>query len=207
MKPERCRNVRGTRRVASPAGTASPLEDLHFIRQTLESAASFTAVSGWGMVAVGAVALAATAAAAVQPNAMRWLGVWVLAAVVGASLSVAANAQKSARSRHAATKAVLRKFLLAFLPPLFAGAVLTILLARAGRFEIIPPMWLLLYGTAVITGGAFSVRLVPVMGACFVAASVFTAALPTAAVNWMMAAAFGGLHLAFGILIARRHGG
>lgn len=185
----------------------SPLEDLRYIRQTMESAASFTAVSGWGMAAVGAVALAAAVAAQAQPEPSRWVVVWVIAAVVAASVSVAANAQKSARSRHAATQAVLRKFLLAFLPPLFAGAVLTAVLVRAEQWSLLAPLWLLIYGTAVMSGGVFSVRLVPAMGACFIGAGLLSLALPASAANWMMAAAFGGLHLVFGLMIARRHGG
>jgi len=207
MKAQRCRAERKAERVEIPAGAASPLEDLRYIRQTMESAAAFTAVSGWGMVAVGAVAVAAAALAAAQSDPWRWAGVWVIAAVVAGSVSVAANAQKSLRSQRPASKAVLRKFLLAFLPPLFAGAVLTALLLRAGQFPLIPPMWLLMYGTAVLTGGVFSVRLVPAMGGCFVAAGLLSLVAPAAAVNWLMAAAFGGLHIGFGWLIARRHGG
>src|SRR5687768_11747427 len=198
MKAERCRTRRATPRVQMAPESASPLADLRYIRQTMESAASFTAVSGWGMVAVGAVALAAAASAQMQPDSGRWVAVWVLAAVVAASISVAANAQKSARSRHASTKAVLRKFLLAFLPPLFAGAVLTLVLVRAREFEIIPATWMLMYGTAVLTGGVFSVRLVPAMGGCFVVAGLLALVLPQALSTWMMAAAFGGLHVAFG---------
>lgn len=190
-----------------PSDAASTLEDLRFIRKTMESAASFTAVSGLGMMAVGVVALVSAAAAEMQPSQARQMLVWVLAAVVAASISVAANAQKSARSQHAATKAVLRKFLLAFLPPLFTGAVLTVLLARSGLWTTIPAMWLLMYGTAVLTGGVFSVRLVPAMGACFLGVGLLAVFLPADFNNWMMAAGFGGLHLLFGGLIARRHGG
>jgi threonine/homoserine/homoserine lactone efflux protein len=68
-------------------------------------------------------------------------------------------------------------------------------------------MWLLLYGTAVVAGGAFSVQIVPVMGLCFMAAGVLALFSPTAWCQWIMGAAFGGLHIAFGIPIARRHGG
>lgn len=206
MKAERCRKVRISRPEV-PMGAGSPLEDLRYIRQTMESAASFTAVSGWGMAAIGAMALAAAVVAHAQPEPWRWVTVWLLAAVVAASVSVAANAQKSARSRHTVNKAVLRKFLLAFLPPLFAGAVLTAVLVRGELWSLLVPLWLLIYGTAVMSGGVFSVRLVPAMGACFIAIGLAALALPAAAANWMMAAGFGGLHLVFGALIARRHGG
>jgi len=100
-----------------------------------------------------------------------------------------------------------RKFVLAVSPPIFAGAVLTVVLYRAGLTDAIPGMWLLLYGTAVIAGGAFSIEIVPVMGFCFVLAGVLALFTPMVWADWIMAAAFGGLHIAFGIPIARRHGG
>ena len=71
----------------------------------------------------------------------------------------------------------------------------------------IPAMWLMLYGTAVITGGAFSVSIVPVMGLSFLALGVLEVFAPGSWVNYFMAAGFGGLHLVFGGVIARKHGG
>jgi len=87
-----------------------------------------------------------------------------------------------------------------------AAALLTVPLFRAHLAQTLPGAWLLLYGVGVITGGAFSVSIVPVMGICFMmtgAAGLFFPPLG----NWAMAAGFGGLHILFGIWIARRHGG
>jgi hypothetical protein len=86
------------------------------------------------------------------------------------------------------------------------AALLTVPLFRANLGSELPGMWMLLYGVGVIAGGAFSVSVVPVMGVCFMAAGAAALFLPTFG-NWVMAAGFGGLHILFGILIARRHGG
>jgi hypothetical protein len=100
-----------------------------------------------------------------------------------------------------------RKFVLSFSPPMAVGALLTFVLYRAGMLDLIPGVWLLLYGTAVVAGGAFSVRIVPVMGILFMAAGVVALFSPVTWNDWILGAAFGGLHIAFGIPIARSHGG
>ena len=100
-----------------------------------------------------------------------------------------------------------RRFLLTLTPPLAAGALLTLALARAGRAELLPGVWLLLYGTAVVTGGAMSVRPVLVMGALFMLLGAAALASPSAWGTAYLAAGFGGLQIVFGSVIARRHGG
>jgi len=100
-----------------------------------------------------------------------------------------------------------RKFVLNFLPPLMVGALLTLVLYRAGAVRTIPGMWMLLYGTGVVSGGAFSVRIVPAMGLCFMGMGAVALLAPVTWTNWFMIAAFCGLHLGFGWAIARKYGG
>jgi hypothetical protein len=92
-------------------------------------------------------------------------------------------------------------------PPIIAGGLLTIVLVRAGLTSAIPGVWLLLYGTGVITGGMFSVGAVPAMGLCFMGLGALALFSPPGFANWLMAAGFGGLHLVFGAIIVRKYGG
>ncbi len=200
------RRCRAARRPAAPTISANAFDDLRFIRQTLENSASFTAVPGWGMVAMAATALVA-AALAHGAAFNRWMLVWLLEAAVAMAVAMWSMQRKARRAGVALFSGPGRRFLLNFMPPMLVGAVLTAALFRAGALHTIPGMWLLLYGTAVVSGGAFSVRIVPVMGSCFVALGAIALLAPFAWTNWFMLAGFAGLHAVFGFLIARRHGG
>jgi len=190
-----------------PALHVRAMDNLAFIRDTMEAAGSFTAVSGWGMVAVGIIAWAAAVVAALQPTPLQALYVWFAAAVIAPAVSLWATVRKARNAHVPILSGPGRKFLLSFSPPLVVGALLTLVLYRGGLVEMIPGMWLLLYGTGVLAGGAFSVRVVPAMGVCFMLAGAFALFSPPSWNGWIMAAAFGGLHIGFGIPIARRHGG
>ena len=181
-------------------------DDLQIIRQTMERSASFTAVPGWGQVVVGVTALAAAAFAARNPLNAHWLRIWLGEAVLAVAIALATMNRKAARRGLPLTSGPGRKFAFNFLPPIAAGALLTIALATAGAYSFLPATWLLLYGVAVITGGAVSVRIVPIMGMCFMALGVADLLAPFAA-NWWMGAGFGGLHIIFGVWIARLYGG
>src|SRR3989449_1424024 len=183
---------------------ARALDTPRFTRETLEGGGSFPAVPGWGQVAVGATALVAAGLAARAPSVELWLVTWLAEAVVAVVLGGWALARKA----HAVNDPILsgpgRRFGLSFLPPLAVGGLLTVALYRAGLAHALPGTWLLLYGTGVVTGGAFSVRIVPVMGLCFMALGTVALLGPAAWGNWLMAAGFGGLHILFGMIIARR---
>jgi len=190
-----------------PALHDRALDNLRFIRDTMERAGSFTAVPGWGMAAVGATALAAATLAARQATPELWLATWLAEAVVALGI----GGWSLARKAHAVNDPLLsgpaRRVGLSFLPPMVVGGLLTIALYRAGLVHALPATWLLLYGTGVVTGGAFSVRIVPVMGLAFMAVGTVALFAPAGWGNLWMAAGFGGLHLLFGIIVARRYGG
>ena len=182
-------------------------DNLRYIRETMERAASFTAVPGWGGVAIGLTAIAAAIVAARQGNPRAWLATWLGEALLAVAIATAATLRKARAARVPLLSGPGRKFALSFLPPLLVGALLTAGLFRAGYLAVLPGMWLLLYGTAVVTGGAFSVRVVPVMGLCFMGAGAAALFAPAAWGNWFMAVGFGGLQIVFGLVIARRYGG
>lgn len=190
-----------------PALHARAMDNLRFIRETMEGASSFTAVPGWGGVLMGLTALAAAALAARQASAFGWYTTWAGEALVGSAIAGLAMMRKARAVETSLLSRPGRKFALSFLPPIFVGALLTIVLLHASTAAIIPGMWLLLYGTGVVTGGAFSVRPVIVMGLCFMLLGTITFFCPTAWSNYLLALGFGGLHIIFGAIIARRHGG
>ena len=183
------------------------MDNLEFIRDTMERAGAFTAVSGWGMVAVGASAIAAAAFAASRASLTEWLAIWLGEALLSVIISGWAIGRKARAARMPLLSGPGRKFAMSFVPPIVVGAVLTAAMYQANLITVLPGVWLMLYGTGVITGGAFSVRIVPVMGLCFVVAGAIAVFTPFALSNVLMALAFGGLHIGFGIPIARRHGG
>lgn len=182
------------------------LDHLRFIRETMERAGAFTAISGWALLAVGASALGA-AALAWRARPQRWLVIWLAEAVLSFALASLATVRKARAARIPLFSIPARRFALSFSPPMAVGGLLTLALYRTGQFQAIPGMWLLLYGTGIVTGGAFSIGVVPVMGLCFMLLGGVTLFAPAAWAPALMATGFGGLHLLFGALILRRYGG
>ena len=192
---------------SAPALHARAMDNLSFIRSTMERATAFTAVPGWGGVAMGLTALAATVVASRSSEPGEWLAVWLSAAVLALGIGGWTMVLKARRGGMAVFSYSGRRFVLSYLPPLLVGALLTLVLVRAGLYTALPGTWLLLYGTGVVTGGAFSVRVVPIMGFCFMALGAIALLAPASWSVWLLALGFGGLHIVFGIIIARRYGG
>jgi hypothetical protein len=186
---------------------AHAMDNLRFIRETMERAGSFTAVPGWGGFAMGCTALVATLFAVRQSTVDAWLTVWGVEGLVAVLVGVLALSHKARAAHVSLFSAPTRKFALSFAPPLLVGLLLTLVFYRAHLDAAIPAMWLLMYGTGVVTGGAFSVRIVPVMGLCFMVLGTMALFCPIGWGNYFLAAGFGGLHMVFGVVIARRFGG
>ena len=186
---------------------AHAIEDLRFIRETMENAASFTAVPGWGGVAMGLTALAAACVGPRPSRPQAWLITWLLAALCALALGALGMNWKARRAGTPILTRPGRKFLLSLGPPLLAGAVISLAIYSTGLTRLLPSVWLLLYGVGVMSAGTFSVRVVPAMGLCFMLAGIAALFCPAAWANAVMATGFGGLHILFGTIIARRYGG
>jgi hypothetical protein len=186
---------------------ARAMDNLRYIRGTMERAGSFTAVPGLGGVWMGSVALVAAWMAGPQTGESRWMAVWTAAAAVAMLIGISAAAVKSRRLNLPLFSGPGRKFIAGFAPAMLAGAVVTVALWRAGESAELPGVWLLLYGAAVVSGGGNSVRVVPLMGAFFMAFGAAGLLLPFVSGDILLAAGFGGVHIVFGSIIAVKYGG
>lgn len=202
--PHRIRRFRRSSELQLDANAA---DDLRFIRDTMERSAAFTAVSGWGYIVLGSTALFASWLAAHQVSSFAWLRVWLGEGLLATAIGLLSCTWKANRRGLPLFSGPARKVAFSLAPPLVAGGFLTFLLFRAGVESALPAAWLLLYGAGIITGGAFSVASLPIMGLCFMLLGGLAVLAPVAWGNWFLAAGFGGLHIIFGFLIARRHGG
>ena len=186
---------------------ARALDDLQFIRQTMERASSFTAVPGRAGMWMGAVACATAVAASAQHNPRLWLAAWLSGALVAFTIGAIGIVHKARRAGTPVYSAAGRSFMRGLAPPLLVGAALTAALAQASVYAVLPGMWLLSYGAGVIAAGTFSVRVVPLMGALFLGLGAAALCAPPSWGNAFMVAGFGGLQMVFGYWIARKHGG
>jgi hypothetical protein len=193
--------------VEKPPPEIGAAEHLRYIRDMMERSGSFTAVPGYGAMAMGATALAAAWIAARQSSEGAWLEVWLYEAVVAFVIGVVALARKSRKVGVSLHSGPARKYFLSLVPPLLAGALLTAALWGSDGIELLPVLWLLLYGAGTITGGAYSVRVIPIMGVLFMVIGTVALLAPSSWTDALMATGFGGLHVVCGWVIARNHGG
>ena len=190
-----------------PALDSEAEESIRFIRNAMERASSFTAVPGWGGVAMGSTALAAAVIAHGAKTPSAWLAVWLVEAVVACAIGVWAIRAKAHRSGTPLFAGATRRFAMTLSPPIVAGAIATMAMAREGRMAPLPGLWLTLYGAGVVTGGASSVRAVPLLGLLLMATGAAAFFTPPAWGDAWLAFGFGALQIVFGVYIARRHGG
>jgi hypothetical protein len=185
-------------------------DDLRYIRETMARAGAFSAVPGWGTALVGASALLAAAlapAARVRSGGVGWLLAWAIELLVAVAIIAVALPRKARATGEDVLYGPARRFFTSFLVPAAVAAVLTLALARAGAWTLVPGAWLALYGCALVAGwGGLTREIVPRMGLLFVALGALALLTPAWGDAWL-ALGFGGLHVFFGLLIARRYGG
>ena len=183
------------------------MDNLQFIRQTMEQATAFTAVPGLAGVLMGLSALAAAWLAPRQATPELWLAVWILEAAVAVGIAATGVVLKAREAGFPLLGGPGRKFMLSFAPPVIAAVILTPVLYQLGALQVIPALWLLSYGAAVISAGTYSVRVVPIMGLAFMVLGGVALLAPPSAGDPLLAVGFGGLHILFGAIIARNYGG
>lgn len=183
------------------------LDNLRFIRETMERSAHFTAIPGYGGALMGVTAIGAAIIAQNQTTIRGWLITWLTEAVLAFVIGMFAMWQKAKNAGDSLVSAPSRKFALAFAPPLVAAVILTALFYIRGFYPFLPTVWLTLYGAAVVTGGAYSVKIVPIVGWIFIALGFFSVFADARFGDYFMAFGFGFLQIVFGLIVARRYGG
>lgn len=183
------------------------MDNLRFIRETMEAAGTFTAVSGWGQVVIGVTAIFAALLASRETTVSNWVLVWAAEAILALLISVWFMYNKAKTASLPLLTSSARKLLFSFTPVFVVGMVITFAFVKQGMQHLLPGIWMLLYGTAVVAAGAFSVRIVPVMGASFIVMGAVALFVPATWSTALMILGFGLLHMVFGVIIARRHGG
>ncbi|MDH3492002.1 MAG: hypothetical protein OEM82_00490 [Acidobacteriota bacterium] len=194
-----------TRNGEIPTLHGRAMDNLEFIRDAMQRSSAFTAVPGYGGALMGVTAIGAAVIAG-PGHSPVWVATWTVEAALAFLIGLFAMWQKAQSSEDSLKSKPARKFALGFAPPLLVGVILTAMLAFNGHFLYLPAVWLLLYGTSVVTGGAYSVKVVPVMGWLFIVLGAVAAFVPLYG-NWLMALGFGVLHVVFGLIIGRSYGG
>ncbi len=182
------------------------LSNIRYIRETMERASAFTSIPGWGGVAIGITAVVTAVLAQWRPPG-QWLLVWLCDAVIAAGIGAVTMVWKARRAGVSFASKGARRFFISYFAPIMSAALLTVVLWRIEAIEPLPALWLLLYGTSFVSSGAFSIRVVPIMGLCFMILGLAACLVPFAMANILLGVGFGGLHIIFGLIIARSYGG
>lgn len=190
-----------------PALHSKALDHLEFIRETMAQSSAFTAVPGVGGVFMGITALAAAYLAHIQPTEHDWFLVWGGEALLAIGVGVFAMMVKARAVNVKLFRGAARRFTMSLVPPIVAGALVTLVIYQNDLDFVLPGLWLLCYGAGIVTAGTFSIRIVPIMGICFMVMGAVALFCPSAYGDLFMAAGFGGLHIIFGSIIAWRYGG
>lgn len=182
------------------------LGTLAYIRASIEASGSM-AVPGMAGIVMGAIGILATLVTSLPRFAAFWLPVWLVFAGIALLVGGAMMAREAAQSGHARYLGPVRKFLFCLCPALLAGAVLTLVLWHAGSTNLIPGVWLLLYGCAVLSASTVTIartmRLICIMGALFMLLGLLAFAAPVSSHILILGMGFGALHSIFGALIGQ----
>lgn len=189
------------------SSTDEAVAQLKYIRQTIDRARPFTAVSGTGLALMGVVALVASVVAGRLERNEDWLATWLMAAAFASLVGAAANYWKGRTLDLPFRLGPFRQMAGCFVPPMAAGALLTFVLAMQDAYQFLPGVWLLLYGAAVIAGGNFSVQPVRILGCVLMSMGAVAFVIPGLYDDVLLGLGFGAVQVAFGICIARRYGG
>ena len=194
------------RREPTPIDSGA-VENLRYIRSTIDAVHTFTTVPGKGCIAMGLTALVAVGVESIPQLAQHWLAVWVGAAIVACGSALWFMEQKARAQGLSLRRAVARRFFMTMAPAFLAGAILTAALAGQVDRELITGMWLLLYGAGLAACGLFAIPAVFTAGIAFMALGTATLWLPPGSAAIVLALGFGGIHVALGVTIMRHHGG
>ncbi|MEM7166744.1 MAG: hypothetical protein AAF581_14855 [Planctomycetota bacterium] len=194
-----------------PQPVAEPLQDhaldrLREIRETMALSTKFTSISGIGALGQGCLALL-TSYWTWQQVGRDWLLGWALCGGAALALGIGSTYVKARRTRQGLFGVAGRRFLKGLFPALLAGGFMSFVAYDRGYWDLLPGVWMLLYGIGVVAAGMHSARIVSMMGYSFLLLAVPTLMTPVEWSTLWMACGFGGLHVVFGIAIARRYGG
>ena len=174
---------------------------LRVIRAAMERAGSFTAVPGWAGVLMGAIGVAAGFAADRSQEPREWALIWLVAAGLALPVGAAAMVHRARSGGVDLSAGVARRFVLSLAAPVAAGVILSAGVLQRESYELLPAVWLTLYGTGVLVAGIFSIRLISVLGISFMGLGAAAAFAPWWLATVLVAVGFGGLHLLAGSIV------